>query len=617
LEEQGKEDVWVMKTQLISDLFRDLYGTGAEAGKWHDQLLAEVNKGAEVRGSDLKDWDASKALQPDWFARSDMIGYSCYVDKFAENLAQLTEHVDYLAELGVSYLHLLPLLKSREGENDGGFAVSDFTEVEPALGTMTDLQRLCDELRSRDICLCIDLVVNHTADDHPWAQAAKQGDARYQDYYLSVPTQAEADMYEVNLVEVFPNSAPGNFTWNEELQRFVWTTFYPYQWDLNYRNPEVLVEVVKILIFLANAGIGAFRLDAAPFIWKESGTNCQSRPQVHTIIQLLRECLNSISPAILFKAESIVPTKELGDYLGAKSEHQECQLAYHNILMVSLWEALATGDISHLPSRMQDVGETPKGTTWLNYLRCHDEIVWGVLNDPELSTGVKPEQLHFLADFYAGNAPGSFALGKTFQVEPGQPGDKSTGMTAALAGLESAIRTGDEALVSLAIERYKLMYSVMFAFPGIPLFWMGDEVGLLNDYDYESDPSRSHDDRWLNRPTMDWGKLDFENPDNTIGKQIFEFSSRLVKARKGARALHADGIIDYIPHQHPALLCARRSFAGASLVLLANFAAEPLTLEPELLANAGLKGSTDLLSQQKIPMGKSVVLRPYQSLWLV
>ncbi|HEU4347288.1 MAG TPA: alpha-amylase family glycosyl hydrolase, partial [Actinoplanes sp.] len=236
------------------------------------RLVRVALDAATQRPAELRELDRKREIDRNWYQRARMVGYVCYADRFAGRLSAIPGKLDYLDELGVTYLHLMPLLKPRPGENDGGYAVMDYRSVDPRLGTMADLSALADALRERGMSLCVDLVLNHTAEEHPWAQGWLAGDPAYEDFYMAFPDREMPDAYERTIVPVFPDRAPGSFTWNEDIKKWVWTTFWSYQWDLDYSNPAVFQAMLETILWLANQGVDIFRLDAVPFMWKRMGT---------------------------------------------------------------------------------------------------------------------------------------------------------------------------------------------------------------------------------------------------------------------------------------------------------------------------------------------------------
>src|SRR3954463_1323536 len=437
-------------------------------------LLDAIAAAAAARPAELRALDHEREITPDWLHREQAIGYVAYVDKFAGTLAGVRERLPYLRELGVGYLHLMPLLRARPAPNDGGYAVADYGAVEPALGTMDDLRALAADLRASGMALCVDVVLNHTAREHPWARAAMAGDERMLAYYRTFADRAEPDAYELTLPEVFPDTAPGSFTWEPALGRWVWTTFNAYQWDLDWSNPEVFVAMAGVVLALAAAGVDVLRLDAVPFLWKRRGSDCQNQPEVHEILQALRAAVRIAAPAVAFKAEGVVWPRALGASRGpGRHEGKECALAYHNVLMVALWSALASRRVALMTHTLRAMPRVPPLSGWVTYVRCHDDIGWAIADEDAAAVG-EDGYLHrrFLADFYAGDFPGSFARGARFQVDPRTGEARICGSAAALAGLESA---PDEHAVELAVRRILLLYGVAFSYGGVPLIWMGDE----------------------------------------------------------------------------------------------------------------------------------------------
>src|SRR3954471_3421399 len=510
------------------------------ADAWRE-LLATIAATAAARPAELRALDHEREITPDWLHREQAIGYVAYVDRFAGTLQGVRERIGYLRELGVSYLHLMPLLRARPAPNDGGYAVVDYGAVEPALGTMDDLRALAADLRAAGMALCVDVVLNHTAREHPWARAGMAGDERMLAFYRTFAHPAEPDAYERTLPEVFPDTAPGSFTWEPALGRWVWTTFNAYQWDLDWSNPEVFVAMAEVVLALAAAGVDVLRLDAVPFLWKRRGTDCQNQPEVHDLVHALRAVVRIAAPGVAFKAEAIVSPRQLVAYLGAgRHEGRECDLAYHNVLMVLLWSALASRRVALMTHTLRAMPRVPPLSGWVTYVRCHDDIGWAITEEDAAAVG-EDGYLHrrFLADFYAGDFPGSFAGGARFQPDPRTGDARTSGMAAALTGLEHARGRGDEAAVELAIRRVLTLYAIAFCHGGLPLVWMGDELGLGNDDGYRDAPARADDNRWMQRPPMDWDAAGRRHDPVTVEGRLFGGLRRLVAARRATRAVHA------------------------------------------------------------------------------
>ena len=456
-----------------------LYGHRADYPAFREALLACLARNWAERPADLKRLDLQRDLEPDWFQRPDRAGYVFYIDRFAGTLRGVLEKLDYLQDLGITYVHLMPCLQPRPGESDGGYSVMDYRAINPAYGTMEDLERVATALRARGINLCVDLVLNHTAKEHAWAQAARAGDATYQDYYLMFDTPDLPNRYEETLVEVFPDNAPGNFTHYPDVGKWVWTTFNEHQWDLNWANPQVFLEITEIMLFLANRGVDVLRLDAVAFMWKRMGTRCQSEPEVHMILQALRACCRIAAPAVIHLEEAIVAPAEMLPYLGrGRHDGKEGNLAYHNSLMVQFWGALATRDTglmthvlrSHFPTVLTNA-------TYATYIRCHDDIGWAITDEDAAALGISGvAHRAYLSEFFEGGFPGSFARGALFQVNEATGDKRISGSFASLAGLERALAEGDAAGIEAAIHRILMGHALITAFGGIPLLYMGDEL---------------------------------------------------------------------------------------------------------------------------------------------
>ena len=607
---------WQRSERDLLDPLRKLYG---ERPEFEAHLKASLELHWAERSSELKDLDLQRDLQPKWFLSERMIGYVFYVDRFAGTLKGVLDHTDHLDSLGITYVHFMPCLKPRPGNSDGGYSVMDYRAIDPRLGTMADFEAVAAALRHRGMDVCIDLVLNHTAKEHEWAVKARKGDPAYQAYYWTFETEAETEAYEKTLVEIFPNDAPGNFTYYPDARRWVWTTFNEHQWDLNWSNPQVFLEIVGIMLNLANKGATCLRLDAVAFMWKRMGTNCQNQPEVHDLLQALRAATRIAAPAMIHKAEAIVAPKDLVPYLGqGRHTGREANLAYHNNLMVQYWSSLATQDtrlMTHVLST--HFPEWFRNASFATYLRCHDDIGWAITEeDAEALPHVSgPGHRKFLADFYSGTYPGSFARGGIFQ-ENAETGDRrNSGSLASLAGLEAAKEMGDAAAITLSIQRILMGYALICSFGGLPLFYMGDEIGLLNDYSFVKQPEHAHDNRWLHRPVMDWMKTaQPAEPEATLLKGI----KHIVTRRKITRELAASVPTRILSLANAAIFGFARTGDTRTLVGIFNFTPTWQRVDAKLLRNEGLTEFHDTLSDGKVDLQDGFLpVAPYGRLWLI
>lgn len=599
----------------LSDLeagLRELYPeTEAVLGRVAEILAHNLRE----RPAELQALDLERVYQSDWFQKPGTVGYIAYTERFAGDLLGVIEKIGYLQELGVTYLHLMPLLLPREGENDGGYAVADYRRIRPDLGTMENLEALTTALRHHGISLCLDLVLNHVAREHPWAEAARRGEEKYRNYFYIFPDRTLPDQYEQTLPEVFPDFAPGNFTWDEELKGWVWTTFNRWQWDVNWSNPEVFLEYLDLILWLANKGVDVFRLDAIAFTWKRMGTNCQNQPEVHALTQALRAAVRIGAPAAAFKAEAIVAPEDLIAYLG-QGEHygKVSEIAYHNTLMVQIWSSLASRDTKLFTQALSRFPEKPASTAWATYLRLHDDIGWAISDTDAAAVGLNgAAHRRFLSDFYKGDFPGSFARGMHFQDNPDTGDRRTSGSAASLAGLESALESGNPRLISLAVERLLLAHAVYIGYgEGFPLLYMGDELGYLNDYAYVSDPAHKDDNRWLHRPKMDWSKAEKRHQERTIEGRVFRGLKRLLEAKARTPHLHAAFSTQALWQPNPHLLVLRCDHPLGVLVQVYNFSEHDQPLPWETLREAGIVQPYDHITEGVAP----AYLMPYSRLWL-
>ncbi len=577
-----------------------------------EELLVAITNSWIKRSSELKELDQVRESNLDWFQSNQMLGGVCYVDLFAGDLAGIRSKISYFKELGLTYLHLMPLFKSPEGENDGGYAISTYREVDPTLGTMNELQSLAADLREEGISLVLDFVFNHTSDEHEWARRAIEGDSDYQEYYFIFPDRQKPDAYEQNLREIFPDEHPGAFTFNDKTDQWVWTTFHSYQWDLNYANPAVFISMANEMLFLANAGVEILRLDAVAFTWKKLGTNCENLPEAHLLIQAYNAITRIAAPAMLFKSEAIVHPDEVAKYIAP----DECQLSYNPLLMALLWDSLATRKVGLLTASLAKRFAINPACAWVNYVRCHDDIGWTFSDEDAAHLGINGyDHRRFLNAFYTGRFEGSFARGLPFQENPKTGDVRISGMAASLAGLEKALTEETDTEVELAIRRILLIHSVILTIGGIPLIYLNDEIGTLNDYGYRDVPSKNGDSRWVHRPTTNWERITLRHDESTIEGRIFQNLRRLIELRK-SYSIFSGGDMQMIYTGNEFVLGYLRSFGHEQVLVFGNFSEGTHTISVNLLRLYGFSHDFDDLVQKTSLPVDDITLEPYQFICL-
>jgi len=621
LEGEPPHDQVVFATRLQRywpDLLTGLTGAYPDhAPEMANRLVEIAARNFQQRPADLRLLDLRRHADPQWYQHQQMLGYATYPDLFAGDLKGVADRVDYLAELGVTYLHLMPLLKPRPGQNDGGYAVMDYRAVRSDLGSIDDLRELATVLRSHGISLTLDLVLNHVAAEHQWAVNARTGDPFYRQYFHMFADRELPDAYERTLPEVFPDFAPGNFSYDDESHSWVWTTFNTWQWDLNWHNPEVFYEFTDLILWLANLGVECLRLDAIAFIFKRMGTNCQNQPEVHAITQALRTVARIAAPALIFKAEAIVGPADLAPYLGVgKHAGKVSDLAYQNSLMVQIWSALAAKDTRLFCAAMNRFPAKPPTTVWGTYLRCHDDIGWAIDDGDAASVGLNGyEHRRFLADYYAGLYPMSDARGLVFQENLLTGDRRISGTAASLAGIEAALISGDDIHLDLAIRRYVLAHCLVLGFGGLPLIYMGDELGLRNYYDFVEEPDHADDNRWVHRPPMPWDLVDRRHIEGTVEYRIWHRLRHLITVRSSLPSLDASVESEILDPVNPAVLVFLRRFSSQTMVGVYNMTTESQKL-PRWVIPLG-NWAWDALTEETPLTDGPLTLDGYQVRWLV
>ena len=561
------------RQEELRALYNTIYPNDQQA---YEYFVAMLHRMFLSRKEALHEQDAQREQDPQWFKAKDFVGMMLYTNAFGGTLQGVKEKLGYLNECGVNYLHLMPLLLSPEGRSDGGYAVADFRTVQPQLGTMEDLEALADACRAQGTCLCLDFVMNHTSEDHEWAKKARAGEPGYRERYFFYDNWEIPNRYEETVPQVFPTTAPGNFTWLEDCQQVVMTTFYPYQWDLNYANPVVMNDMTENLLYLTNRGIDVIRLDAVPYIWKELGTSCRNLPMVHTMVRLMRLACEIVCPSVLLLGEVVMEPAKVVPYFGS-TEKPECHMLYNVTTMATTWHTLATGDVSLLRRQLDTVCALPKEFLFLNYLRCHDDIGWG-LDYAWLNARFGTDEVahkRYLNQWFTGQWPGSVSRGELYNDDPRLGDARLCGTTASLCGLETACDAMSQAR---AVGCDLMLHAWMFTQSGIPVLYSGDEVGQCNDESYHQDPNKCADSRYLHRGNFPWEAAEQRHVEGTVQHELFHGLRRLETLRAQYPCFQPDADVWTFDTGSPHVLGVGRWSNGCKLMAFFNFSDRFLTV---------------------------------------
>ncbi len=608
----------------IHTLFHQLYG---DRDDFKQQMvrLVEVMAGQYIhRSATLRDVDIAREQNHNWFLSQEWVGMALYTDGFAGDINGILSRASYFQELGINLVHVMPILRCPEGASDGGYAVSDFRNVDKRAGTLEDLRNLARELRKRKILLTLDVVVNHTSDEHEWARLARSGEQNYQDYYYIFNNRDVPDMFEETMPEIFPETAPGNFTYDETMGKWVMTVFNNYQWDLNYNNPAVFIEMLDIILFWANQGADIIRLDAVAFLWKKIGTTCQNEREAHLILQLMKDCCQVTAPGVLFIAEAIVAPVEIIKYFGEDAViAKECEIAYNATFMALMWDAVATKNARLLNQGIRSLPNKLNRATWLNYVRCHDDIGLGFDDTDIVQAGYDPQpHRRFLVDWYTGAYADSPARGQPFGVNDKTGDTRISGSLASLVGLEAALETDDPDAIQRSVNLILLLHSLTMSFGGIPLLYYGDELGTINNYDYTNDTSKANDNRWIHRPRIDWEMTELRYSHNTI-QQIFNGLQKMIAIRKTLPAFADYNNRELLDTGNPHLFTFMRNnpfIINDKVLVVNNFDSSPQSLT---LSDLGPRASFNYAQLRDLYSGESprlfkdqLVIPPQRFYWL-
>ena len=587
-------------------LYMELYGNDSMFAELCDNLYRFYNE----RKTALKDRDEKREQDPEWFKKTDMLGMMLYIDNFAGNLKGVQKKLPYLQECNVNCIHLMPFLDTPKGRSDGGYAVADFRKVRPDLGTMDDLAKLADACHEKGMNLCMDFVMNHTSEEHEWAHRAKAGDGEYMSRYFFYDNDRIPKAYERTVPQVFPTTAPGNFTYLPEIGHYVLTTFYPYQWDLNYGNPRVFNEMMYNFLYLANQGMDVIRIDAVPYIWKELGTSCRNLPQVHTIVRMMRMIGEIVCPAVVLLGEVVMEPEKVVPYFGTV-EKPECHMLYNVTTMATTWNSVATGDTRLLRRQMDIVNRLPREYTFLNYLRCHDDIGWGLDYDTLSKWGMKEvPHKQYLNDYFTGRIAGSTSCGELYNDDPVTKDARFCGTTASMCGIEQAIADGNQAALDDAIRLDVTLHAYMLTQSGIPMLYSGDEIGQLNDYSYREDPDKAADSRYVHRGAFRWELAKKRKAKTGVQGQLFQALQKLEMIRREEPVFGADANVYTYDVHNDSILCILREKDGELFMGMFNFSdsAQTAWMQEE--------GTFTELLTEKLMELKNPVLPPHGFYWV-
>ncbi len=609
----------------IYSLFTILYGKRDDCKVQMQKLVETMARQYIHRPEHLKQSDREREDDHNWFLHQKWVGMAQYPDGYAKNLSELQQRVHYFLELGVNMVHLMPMMVCPEGASDGGYAVSDFRQINQRFGSLEDLQELAGEFKKHGILLTLDVVVNHTSNEHEWAKKAREGDAKYQDYYYIFESREVPDMFERTMPEVFPETASGNFTWDEDMGKWVMTVFNNYQWDLNYSNPAVFIEMLDIILYWANKGADILRLDAVAFLWKKIGSICQNEREAHLVLQLMKDCCQVTAPGVLFIAEAIVAPVEIAKYFGEDAINaKECEIAYNASLMALLWDAVATKNARLLTQGIKSLPDKLERATWLNYVRCHDDIGLGYDDNDIRAVDYEPQaHRQFLVDYFTGKYGDSSARGLPFGHNDKTGDTRISGSLASLVGLEAALESGDQEEIDIAIKVILLLHGMIMSFGGIPLLYYGDEIGTLNDNSYLEDPAKANDSRWTHRPRINWEKAELRNTPGTIEHRLFSALKKMIAVRKEISAFADFNNRELLDVGNPHLFVFARfeyDQPTSRILVVANFDSDPQHLNLEDIGrkayfrNGAIR---DLYSGDKPAMfNEDLVVPPYRFYWL-
>jgi amylosucrase len=599
----------------ITSLYFKTYGENPLTQIALSNLFLMMDEAKNYRKSDLRSMDQSNT---NWYFSQNIVGMTLYVDLFAGSLKKLEKKIDYFRELGITYIHLMPLLKPREGENDGGYAVEDYRQIDERLGNLSDFTKLLDTFRNNNIFVCIDYVVNHVAKEHKWAKSALAGSQEMQNMFIMYDTDEMPKRFNQTVPEVLPNKCPGNFTYFPEIKKYVFTSFSDFQWDLNFANPKVFNAMVDNMLYLANLGVNMIRLDAIPFMWKQVDTTCRNLEPIHDLMRMFYLIKEEVCPSLALLGEAIVEPEEIVKYFG-NDRHPECEIMYNANLMVDIFHSFASRDVRLMTTDANRFMIPQKGS-WMNYVRCHDDIGWGFNEEAIRKFGFDPYQhKQFLIKFYGGEFEGSFSKGEHYQYNPLTHDARTNGTLASLLGLERAIEHHERFRQREAIDRINLAHAVIMTYRGFPLIYSGDEIATLNDQSYTNNPEKVMEGRWVHRPIFDWRRSEKRNVCGTFEYEVYQNLKKLIELRKKLPFLHGQASQYALDLDNPHVFCLIRQIKEKTFFALFNFSEHTQFISTQHLKHV-LFGQKyrDLIQGRLFDLSNDKFeLSPYEFVWCI
>ncbi|KAF0111970.1 MAG: trehalose synthase [Chloroflexi bacterium] len=533
--------------------------------------------------------------QPNWYKNS--VFYEIYLRSYMDgnndgvgDFIGLTKRLGYLKRLGVDCIWLLPIYPSPR--LDDGYDIADYYSIDPDYGSLNDFKKLVKEVHKRNMRVVIDLVVNHTSDQHPWFQSARSDpNSPYYNYYV----WSDSDQRYQDARIIFLDSEKSNWTWDEKTQKYYWHRFYSSQPDLNYENPAVREEMLNIIRFWLDLGIDGFRVDAVPYLFQKDGTDCENLPETHEFLKKIREFVDNNFPGRILICEANQRPKDVVKYLGREDEFH---MAFHFPMMPRIFQALRSCDKTHVEETIKQTPTIPASCQWGTFLRNHDELTLEMVTN---------EEREWLWREYAPDPKMRLNLGIRRRLAP---------------------------LLDNNQGKIELAYSLLFSLPGSPFIYYGDEIGMGDNISLPDRDGVRTPMQWDTTLNAGFTKTNQNNnpvisdPEFApamvnVQKNINERHSlwhkvkRLIKIRKKEPALQTNEIT-LLNIEDKRVLAFIRTNACERLIIIHNLSNSRIDFNFDYPA-AEAKTYIDLISQIEIGMTIASVkgtLEPYQSLWL-
>lgn len=569
------ESLYVQRYNRHIDELKWLYMELYSNESMLSELCYQIHNFFIERDEGLKNRDVTRENNPDWYRKSKMTGMALYIDHFADTIKGVEQSIEHLQKCNINYVHFMPFFETTRYRTDDQYAITDFRKTMEKIGKIEDLCHLTKLCHEKSINVSVDFIMNRTSNEHEWAKKAMHGDVEY-------------------------------------MNRYVTKTDHSYEWDLNYKNPRVLNEMMYNYMFIANLGTDLIQINEIEDIWKGESQNCSKVSQIHTIARIMRIISEIVCPGVLLLGNVKNDMKNAITYFG-EDEKPEFHMVYQKTFMNEVWNSVATRNVKLLQTKLDVINKYPKEYVFVNYLRNHEKLNWNLDYDFLYKNQKINQKMHreYLNEYFLGRTGYSNSRGEVENNSDNSEKICFCGTTASMCGLEKAIDENNKKEINQAIKLEIMLYAYLFIQSGIPVIYSGDEIGQMNDYSYKENRDKMRDIQNVCRGKFDWSKAVKVVDEYSIEGKIMRGLNKIqvVKNRENTFCQIAD--VRVVDTKNNSVICIAREFAGEKILGIFNFS------EHEKIVNIDEEEGIyeDLLSGKKMKV-KCLQMQGYDFYYL-